>query len=296
MPETHQHHNTTAWIAFLAAVCLLGAACSGGEVGPRQGTPEWFFHAAKDNYATGDYTKTVEQLKDAMKAEGETGAMAAVWRFALTGGLAVGYDDLADAFVTGMEANDAMTDAFQPSINDYRRRTRINAIEFAEGVGPIKKMVDAGGMVSLDVPLPEGNGSMSPILGSIENGNKVVESQISAMEDQTLTRGIFSVLSTLAGDREFSKLTQEGSAGSVQASAEEVGFGVARILLDMSIMFDREGLNDPKIRTHVLTLAQQWAEPHLENEEFADAAKEFEFDMENEKRDMDGKRRIKKED
>ena len=226
MPETHQHHNTTAWIAFLAAVCLLGAACSGGEVGPRQGTPEWYFQAAKDNYAMGDYTKTVEQLKDAMKAEGETGAMAAVWRFALTGGLAVGYDDLADAFVTGMEANDAMTDAFQPSINDYRRRTRINAIEFAEGVGPIKKMVDAGGMVSLDVPLPEGNGSMSPILGSIENGNKVVESQISAMEDQTLTRGHLQ-RALDAGGRQGILETHPGGLGGIRSGVRRGG-GIRR--------------------------------------------------------------------
>ncbi len=297
MPGIHLHSSSSSVVAAtLAAICMLGMACAGGDPGPRQGSPEWFLQAAEDNYAIPDYTKTVEQLKEAMAAEGEAGARAAVWRFVLTGGLALGYDELTDAFAKGAEASDALAEGFQPSINEYRRRTRINAIQFAEGVGPIKKLVDAGDTVALAVPLPSGNSSASPILASVESGNKVVDSQIAAMEDQTLTRGIFTVLSTLAGGREFSQLSEEAATGAISAGSDEVEFGVARILLDISVMFDRSGINDPKVRTHVLNMAQQWSAPHLESEQLADAVKEFEFDMENERRDMEGKRRIKKDD
>lgn len=296
MPEIQEHSKSICWTAVAtAAVCLLSAACGGGETGPRQGTPEWFLEAARDNFAMQNYTKTVEQLKEAARAEGEVGTEAGVWRFVLTGGLALGYDDLADAFVTGAEANDAMIDAFQPSINDYRRRTRVNAIQFAEGIGPIKALLEGQESVTLNVPLPPGNGSVSPILSSVETGNKV-DAQLPAMEDQTLTRGIFSALSMLTGGREFSKLTEEAVAGPIQATSDEVSFGVARLFLDVSIMFDKEGLNDPKIRAHVLNLAQDWAAPYLESEEMAEAVEEFEFDLENERRDIDGKRRIKKAD
>lgn len=296
MSEIRQHSKFFHWAAVVSgAVFLVGTACSGGEVGPRQGTPEWYMQAAKDNFAIPDYTKTVQQLKEAMKAEGEAGTEAAVWRFVLTGGLALGYDELADAYVKGVEANDAMADAFQPSISEYRRRTRINAIQFAEGVGAIKNLVESQETVALDVPMPSGNGSASPILGSVEIGNKV-DSQITAMEDQTITRGIFTLLSTLTGGREFSELSQEAEGGPIQASSDEVSFGVARTLLDVAMMFDREGLNDPKVRAHILNMAQEWSDPQLENENFAEAAEEFKFDIENERRDIEGKRRIKKDD
>lgn len=296
MPKIQEHSKSICWTAGVAAaVCLLGVACTGGDPGPRQGTPPWFFEAAKDNFAILDYTKTVEQLKEAARAEGDLGMEAGVWRFVLTGGLALGYDEIADAFVKGAEVNDEMIDEFQPSINDYRRRTRVNAIQFAEGIGPIQKLVEGQETVTLNVPLPSGNNSVSPLLSSVAAGN-AIDAQLTAMVDQTLTRGIFSALSTLTGGREFSELTQESEAGSIQASVTDLSFGVARLMLDVSVMFDKEGLNDPKIRAHILNLAQDWAAPHLENEELAEKVEEFEFDIENERRDVDGKRRIKKDD
>ena len=189
MPDTYKHSKFAYWLASVVAVaCLFGTACSSEPAGPAQGTPEWYLDAARDNYAIPDFTKTVEQLKEATAAEGEAGAYAGVWRFVLTGGLALGYDTLADAYITGAEVTPAMLDEFQPSINEYRRRTRINAIAFAEGVGPVKNLVDAGETVMLDVPLPSGNGSVSPILASVEGGNRV-DTQSAAMETQTLTAG-----------------------------------------------------------------------------------------------------------
>ena len=296
MPDTYKHSKFAYWLASVVAVaCLFGTACSSEPAGPAQGTPEWYLDAARDNYAIPDFTKTVEQLKEATAAEGEAGAYAGVWRFVLTGGLALGYDTLADAYITGAEVTPAMLDEFQPSINEYRRRTRINAIAFAEGVGPVKNLVDAGETVMLDVPLPSGNGSVSPILASVEGGNRV-DTQSAAMETQTLNRGIFTALSTLAGDLDFQELSDKAAAGPIEVPSNVVAFGVARLLLDISVMFDREGINDPKIREHVVNMAQQWGEPHLENEELAEAVEDFEFLMENERRDMEGKRRIKKAD
>ena len=296
MPEIPVHSKPFSWTAVtVAAVCLLGVACGPSETGPRQGTPEWYFEAAKDNYAIPDYPKTVEQLKEAMKAESDLGAYAGVWRFVLTGGLALGYNELADAFIKGTEANEARTEDFQPSINEYRRRTRINAIQFAEGVGAIEKLIEGQETVTLDVPMPEGDGTASTVLSTVEAGNKV-DAELVAMEDTTLARGMFTLLSTLSGGKEFPELIEEAAAGGIQATSNQVGFGVARSLLDISVMFDREGLNDPTVRGHVLNMAQKWVEPHLENEEFADAVKEFEFDLENERRDIAGKRRIKEDE
>lgn len=296
MPRIHEHSSArTVTRLAVAALCLLGVACTGGPEGPPEGSPEWYWAAALDNFAVPEYVKTVEHLKEALEDEGELGRNALLWRASITGGLAYGYEELASAFTEGIEANEVRTEDFQPLINDYRRRTRINAIEFSESVGKIKEILDGQDQVPLSFSLPDGNGSPSTVLATVRAGNKV-DAELVAMEDQTLSWGIFAVLSEFTGGAQPSKLIEDAAAEGIQANSNAMAFGIARILLDISIMFDREGLNDLRVRKFIFDLAEKWAEPHLESEEFADSVEEFEFDMENERRDMAGKRRIKKED
>lgn len=295
MPLTDKHSRTLILTAVtLAAVCVVGVACSSAPTGPRQGTPAWYLQAAEDNFAIPDYTKTVEQLKEATMAEGEAGQYALLWRAVLTAGLARGYDVLADSFAEGIEVNEARTEDFQNSVTDYRRRTRLNAIEFSESLGDVEQVVDASETIAFNFPLPPVYETPSPTLEVVKLGNTVEEVQTTALVDQTLARGIFSVLSDLTGGVGASKLAADAEAGTLQASAADMSFGVARIMLDLSVMFDREGINEPRVREFTFTKAVEWAEPHMENEELGDKLEDFEFDVENERRDMAGKRRMKK--
>ena len=92
-----------------------------------------------------------------MKADGEIGTKAMLWHSVVTAGLARGYAELGNAFAEGIEANEARAGAFQNFVNDYRRRTRINAIDFSEGVGKIQALITAQPTVNFDFPLPSGN-------------------------------------------------------------------------------------------------------------------------------------------
>ncbi len=278
---------------IVALVGLLGLSCSGEPAGPRQGTPEWLVQAAADNLAIGDYAKTVEQLSEAAVEPGDAGTKAMLWLAAMRAGLAYGYDELADAFATGMEGNDDVIEAFQPLVSEYRRRTKVHAIDFAEDVGDLENLIGEQEMVMFDFPLPNGNASVSPILASVEGGNKV-DTRRAAMESQTLTRGIFLAVAGLTG-KDVADLGS-GAAGAIEADAGRVRFGIARTLLDIAIMFDRENINEPKVRSFVVDLAEKWAEPHRENESLAELVEDFDFDLENERRDMSGKRKIKKTD
>lgn len=278
---------------IVALVGLLGLSCSGEPAGPRQGSPEWLVQAATDNLAIGDYAKTVEQLSEAAVEPGDAGTKAMLWLAAMRAGLAYGYDELADAFATGMEGNDDVVEAFQPLVSEYRRRTRVHAIDFAEDVGDLENLIGEQEMVMFDFPLPNGNASVSPILASVEGGNKV-DTRRAAMESQTLTRGIFLAVAGLTG-KDVADLGS-GAAGAIEADAGRVRFGIARTLLDIAIMFDRENINEPKVRSFVVDLAEKWAEPHRENESLAELLEDFDFDLENERRDMSGKRKIKKSD
>lgn len=293
MPMTHRRAPTLLWMA-LAAVALT-LSCSGGPSGPQQGTPEWYMEAAIDNYALSDFTKTVEQLDEATKATGELGARAVMWHAVLTAGLARGYDELQATFEEGMEANEARTSEFQNHITDYRRRTRVNAIEFTENVGKVQSLIEGQETVTFDFPLPPGNASASPILESVRMGNQV-PAQLTAMVDQTLTSGIYSVTSDLTGGTEFAKLASDAQGAGIQATPDQISFGIGRILLDISVMFDRDGINEHRVREQMVQLAEKWATPYFENEIFADRVEEFQFDLENEKRDMAGKRRMLKKD
>lgn len=294
MPRNELHSRRIVLTVMASVVAaVLGLSCSSGPSGPVQGSPEWYMQAARDNFAIPDYAKTIEQLSEAMKAEGEIGTRAMLWHSITTAGLARGYAELGDAFLEGIEANEARAADFQNFVNDYRRRTRINAIEFSEGVGKIQALIQAQPSVSLDFPLPPGNDSVSPVLTSVRSGANV-DSQIPGMEDQTLTRGIFSVFSDLTGGKSAEELGSAAETGAIEATSDEIAFGVSRILLDISIMFNREGINDPRVRVHVLDMAEKWAEPHLEDGE-SEPVEEFKFDLENERRDIAGKRRIAKE-
>lgn len=295
MLHSHDHLGTCARILAIVAASALGLASCGGPTGPQQGTPEWYWQAAVDNFAIPDYGKTVEQLDEAAKAGGPLGDRALLWRTVLNGGLALGYDELSDAYSEGIEANEARTDEFTNFVSDYRRRTRVNAIEFSESLGKLAAMIDAQETLALDFPLPQGNGSVSPLLTSVREGNKV-EAQATAMEDQTLTRGIYSLLAELNGGSEISAVMDEAAGAGLQVTKAEAQFAIARLLLDISIMFDREGINDPKVRSIVLEMAVKWGEPHYEHEAFAERVEEFKFDLENERRDMEGKRRMKKKE
>ena len=294
MLQSYYRSNSPICFGLIVAlVGLLGLSCSGEPAGPRQGSPEWLVQAATDNLAIGDYAKTVEQLSEAAVEPGDAGTKAMLWLAAMRAGLAYGYDELADAFATGMEGNDDVVEAFQPLVSEYRRRTRVHAIDFAEDVGDLENLIGEQEMVMFDFPLPNGNASVSPILASVEGGNKV-DTRRAAMESQTLTRGIFLAVAGLTG-KDVADLGS-GAAGAIEADAGRVRFGIARTLLDIAIMFDRENINEPKVRSFVVDLAEKWAEPHRENESLAELVEDFDFDLENERRDMSGKRKIKKSD
>jgi len=294
MLQSYYHSNSPICFGLIVAlVGLLGLSCSGEPAGPRQGSPEWLVQAATDNLAIGDYAKTVEQLSEAAVEPGDAGTKATLWLAAMRAGLAYGYDELADAFAAGMEQNDDVIEAFQPLVSEYRRRTKVHAIDFAEDVGDLENLIGEQEMVMFDFPLPNGNASVSPILASVEGGNKV-DTRRAAMESQTLTRGIFLAVAGLTG-KDVADLGS-GAAGAIEADAGRVRFGIARTLLDIAIMFDRENINEPKVRSFVVDLAEKWAEPHRENESLAELVEDFDFDLENERRDMSGKRKIKKSD
>ncbi len=283
-----------------AAICLALVACSGGESGPQPGSPEWNWAAAVDNLAIGDYGKADEQIEAVAKSDGELAAKATLWRAALLVGLTTGYDTLADAYVEGQNRNQKQVADFQGPINEYRRQSRQSAIDFVEGAGAIKKAIDGKDSIVLDFPLPDGSTAESPILSTVQSGRpprtEGAISESATLESKTLTRAILLAAGSLAGTGDdLEKLRSSMASGGASVSHSDFEVALARHILDTSIIFSREGLNEPKVRILMFDMAQKWAEPYLENPDYKDWATDFKFDVINEQRDLDGKRRIKKD-
>jgi hypothetical protein len=152
----------------------------------------------------------------------------------------------------------------------------------------------------LEFPLPDGAATESPILSTVQNGRvprtEGATAESTTLASQTLTRAILQAAASLSGTDDAANVRSSFSAGSATVSRTDFEVAMARYLLDTSIMFDRQGLNEPKIRTLVFAMAQKWAEPYLDHEDYKDWAEDFKFDVINEERDKEGKTRIKKKD
>ena len=54
-------------------------SCTSGPPPVKMGTPEWFWSAAREQYAIGDFAKTQEHLERLMAGESPFRARAATW-------------------------------------------------------------------------------------------------------------------------------------------------------------------------------------------------------------------------
>ena len=88
----------------LGAVNLILFSCSGSNA-PQPGTPAFYWAAARETYAGGDYQKTVENLGNILSSQNDYVARAEPWMLVMTSGMAQGYMDLAEAFDAGAHAS-----------------------------------------------------------------------------------------------------------------------------------------------------------------------------------------------
>src|SRR5215470_17808255 len=91
--------------ALLATLGLFGLTSCSGPTTARVGTPEFYWYAAKETYAAGDYMKTADHLDHLIDNQNEYTARALPWSLVLTSGMAAGYIELADAYTAGARVN-----------------------------------------------------------------------------------------------------------------------------------------------------------------------------------------------
>jgi len=262
--------NRTAVLLILSSLCtaFLLVSCSETQSGPARGTPEWFWVAANETYAAGDYEKTADHLENAADSENPWQERAAIWRFVLLDGLARGYMELADGYQDGAKKNERNAPKLQNSIQQYQRDARRHTINLAESLGTARRMMGKAQSIQLDFPLATGSAGESSALGRVLDGIVPNESQAFDAESQTGERGI--ILATTAaigaGD-DAAKTRTTFETRPVEVAANIFFLCVATSLLDRSEVFDRDHLNEPDKRDFMLKSAGDFSKPALEGED-----------------------------
>ena len=146
------------WYAICALILVLTVciSCSSGPTGPETGTPAFYWQAAKETFAAGDTTKTLEHLDKLIEGENEYSARALPWSLVLTSGLAAGYTDLADNYEIGLHTNKSDPSAFRRPMINYRSMAGRLSLQFGENFAKFANM--KGDTVAAGFRVTEGHG------------------------------------------------------------------------------------------------------------------------------------------
>lgn len=264
---------------------LVFSACSGGgPSAPREGSPEWLWLAARENFEAGDYAKTDEHLDELADAESEWQKRAVAWRIVLLSGLSRSHRSLGDAYSKGAEKSPAKASSFQNGIQQNRRDARQQGIELAEALPKYLKILGNDGNVTLDFPFPAGSPNQSALAKRIEGGEVTPDAQQAEATQQEVKRGVLlqTALFSGAGEDVGAARTKFG-AGSVEVPRQVFMNALGRTMWVVSEVFDRTHLNQPDIEKIFVTHAMKSVEPALESddEELKKQAEELKEEVED---------------
>jgi hypothetical protein len=257
-------------VLFVVTVpaALILASCGSGSSGPQVGTTEWYWQAAQETYAAGDYEKAQEHLEQVAKGEGENKDQAALWRATLSAGLARGYIEVGNALADAVKDDKSLAGDFTVRIQDFRRNARRHAINFTESIGMLRKIGEAQATVRLQFPFPSGSANESPVLISLRDGEKIPPPQLEAAVGYTLKRGLLLQAAQMAGaGDDVAKGQAAFESGAAEVPQLLFLHALGKSLYDVSALFSNEQLHEPKIQKVMLESALQCLGPALEAED-----------------------------
>jgi hypothetical protein len=236
--------DRTAAVCAVFSVFLIQISCSSTSTAPQQGTPAFYWSAAKETYAAGDYQKTVEHLDRIIGTENEYTARALPWYLVMTSGMARGYAYLADSYEGGARTNKTDPTTFRRQLNMYRSAAGRTAVQFAEAFATYQKRKDE--TVPLAFPYPTGSAGAVPALVRAANGMLPSQQEMETAQRRAVERGVLLQTCNAVGAPEDSAKAQEAFKGSASVPRAVFVTAMADALYDGSQLFSRSKLDDPE--------------------------------------------------
>jgi len=230
----------------LISVLLIAASCTSGPPTATMGTPPFYWQAAKETWATADYMKAADHLEQLCKSQNEFTERAQPWRLVLTGGMAKGYMELANAFEAGGRANQFNPTPFRRNTADLRTLAARRALQFAETFLAFSKH-DHTKPILLAFSYPTGSAAPIADLGKISDGALLAPAKIEVIQHQAVERGVLRATTAAAGaPDDLAKTQAVFQAGEVQVPHDTFALAMVVMLHEQAQLFSRDKLDMPE--------------------------------------------------
>ncbi len=231
-------------LAALIPAFVLLFSCSSKPVGPQPGSPEFYWSAAKETTAMGDYVKTTMHLDRLASKETEYTTRAQAWLMVLNAGMAKGYMDMAENFESGARANRSDPLSFRRVANNYRQTAGRLSLQLAQAFDVFSKTTTDP--VPLAFNFPKGNPGVPPYLLRVEKGIMPSEADIEAAHSASLDRGILLTTCRAVGAPEdTAKAAEVFKAEKVEVPRATFMLAMANAFYDQAQLYTRKKLSDP---------------------------------------------------
>jgi hypothetical protein len=229
------------WVTFSGFLLLSG--CSSENAPPAKGTPGFYWSAARETFAAGDYVKTVDHLRK-LTGDKEYKDRALPWLLVMTAGMSRGYAELADGYEAGARVRKADPASFRKNTSNYRTLAGRYSLQFAEAYGEFQK--DPKENVELAYRYPTGSPAQPPLVTKVSMGGYLQGTEPETAEKRSVERGVLLETCRAAGAPNDAAKTQElFKPGSVQVSRNTFLRAMANTLHDQAQLFGRRKLDQP---------------------------------------------------
>ncbi len=228
--------------AAVALVALLFTSCSGPAV--KAGSPDFYWSAARNAYASGDYLRTVEQLDHLIDNPNEFTSRAIPWSLVLTTGLAAGYVELADDYARGALLNPSNAPACHRKAAEYRNLASpvlLAALRTADKLDQLPP-----GSILLVFGRPRGQLAPPPLLYRIAAGFPINSEETEEAPSMALERSVLLSACSAVGAPDDSAKASEilGHASTITPRATFTA-AMAKMLETAGSLYSREALDYP---------------------------------------------------
>jgi hypothetical protein len=228
------------------SLLLLTISCSSGPAAPEKGTPPFYWAAANETFATGDYIKTLEHLDSLLKTDNQYTAQAYPWYLVLSTGMTHGYIELADRFETGARMSKENSGSFRRQVSTYRGLARAMTLPFVEKFQAFQKN-NKDTEIQLGFPYPSGSQGEPISVSRVAGGILPPEAELETAQAAELKRTVLLATARATGSGDDTTKAQAlFKAGPVKVSRAVFMQAMADALYDHAMLFQQKKMDEPQ--------------------------------------------------
>jgi hypothetical protein len=230
--------------AFLVVIAALGTIACSTPAPVANARADFYWSAARETYAAGDYTKTADHLEHLIADRNPYTDRAIPWYLVVTSGMAGGYMELADQYTAGAHSNKEAAAAFRIKASAYRTLAGQWAMQFAQNADKFQQI--PLGPLHLGFALPKGSAAEPDLLAQIASGEELQTADAETAEVLTLQRAVLMAVCQALGARDnVAKAGQILAQDRSEEPRATFAAAIAEMLDARAKLYARNRLDEP---------------------------------------------------